>query len=597
MELIQEWKNILNNKEAFYIYGAGKVGKRIWNLIKSDGKQQKVKGFVVSRSGGNPSDIEGVPVFLLDEIEDKNVCVLVSVTDIYQLEIMDSLKECGFENIVCAYKYSFLNAERPTGEMPNTITIDIRELLVQQFFGGGGNFSRLDIIVRLLAAEDYYTDNGYGFCLYRKMQNLRVKQGYAVNAERRYRALMESVDKNGYDRESEIIVDKNLHLLDGSHRIALAIYHEVPCVKIRILNREKEVQYGIEWFSQNFSMDECKILEDKLEEISQKWFCPMKGIIWPPVSKCFSEVTALIDREFGVSSYMDYEMPQEIFTRFVRGVYHIDDIADWKIEAKLEHMKSKDSYRVRVVDINMRYPDFRVKWSGKTISVEGEKLKKLIRDSYRGMVERYFYDIVFHTSDNYWQSEYIQALTDKAVDLPQLFERISKFDWMLIKTENDYFPKDFPASYPAYKDIDVICRAAERKDIEKEILMYFAEQLDKRYTVRVTEKLQDGSLIRIELQGFLIFQIDLSSAEEHLCENFIEHSLDEKISRGNYWICGNEDEIIYRIIECYTHPVKEKHLQYVQKNWKDSYLRRLLDSIQEPYREDVRDLIQKKVMC
>lgn len=46
---------------------------------------------------------------------------------------------------------------------PNTIVIDIRKLLIQQYING--NFKRMDIIVRLLAVEDYYQMNEYGFRL------------------------------------------------------------------------------------------------------------------------------------------------------------------------------------------------------------------------------------------------------------------------------------------------------------------------------------------------------------------------------------------------------------------------------------------------
>ena len=136
MELREEWKEVLESSVNIYIYGAGKIGKKILNLAKRENK--KIKGFLVSSLEGNPSNIEGLPVYQVDMVSEKDDLVLLSVTDIYQNEILKTLEDKEFSNVLCAYKYSFLEYENEEKEVPDTIIIDLRELLIQQFLQGGG---------------------------------------------------------------------------------------------------------------------------------------------------------------------------------------------------------------------------------------------------------------------------------------------------------------------------------------------------------------------------------------------------------------------------------------------------------------------------
>ena len=442
--------------------------------------------------------------------------------------------------------------------------------------------------------ENYYGLNDIGFGLYKKMQDLRVRTGYSSYAVERYKELILSVENNGYIEDSEIIVDKNLRLFDGAHRIALAIYHKIASVKIRILNREEEIKYGMEWFSQCFSEDECNILTKKFEQISSKWFYSFKGILWPSVSTYFDEISNVIARKYHVRSYTDYNFPEEIFLRFVRGVYYLDDIAEWKVAAKIEHMKGKKSNRVRVIDIDMDYPDFRVKRTGKTISQEGEKLKKLIRDKYSAVVDSYFYDIIFHTSDNYLQSEFIEALLNRAFSLEKVFKSIAGLEWMLIKTENDYFPEDFPRSYPFYKDIDMICKREQVEMLKGKIMESLTEEIEDIYQVLTVER-QGSIRIRVELKGFLIFQFDLMYEDEYLKESFVNDSLSRKTQIDDYYICDTGDELVYRVVDVYKHPSKTKHLEYLKNYFVDSCYENLWSAIPDRYKDNLQKFIRDNV--
>ena len=101
---------------------------------------------------------------------------------------------------------------------------DLKEIIYQQNRIDG--YNRLDIFVRLLAIENEYGINSYGWDLYRKMQSKRCSDG-GLSVEERvkiFKDLIRSWDEKGYDKSSKIRLDVDLMLEDGSHRLALAIY-------------------------------------------------------------------------------------------------------------------------------------------------------------------------------------------------------------------------------------------------------------------------------------------------------------------------------------------------------------------------------------
>lgn len=565
MELWEEWHKILEENHSIFIYGAGKIGRKIFNLLKKENQLDKLQGFVVSDMGGvEPANIEDKPIIEIEKLNKKDSTILVSVSDIYQNEILDLLHKLGYRKVICAYKYSFLDEEEIFNEQPKSIMIDLRELLIQQY--DRTEFNRYDILVRLLAVEEYYGKNDFGFGLYERMQNARIYAGYARIAINRFKQLIVSVEQYGYDRDSEIIVDKNLRLIDGSHRLALAIYHNILKVRIRVVDRFEEIHYGMEWFSAFVDKRWCDILKHQFENISLNWIYPIKGVIWPTVNSYFEEITEKISEQYEVRHIEDFDFPQEIFDRFVYGIYHVDDIAQWKVKSKIEHFGRQTSYRVRLMDIYIANPDFRIKRTGTTISRQGEKLKKLIREKYQDKVDNYFHDIIFHSADNYFQSEYMQLLTKEAFPLRNLFESIYDLDWMLIKTENDYFPKNFPDSYPAYKDIDMVCRREDADELCEHIVSYLKGYENGKYKTRVIFERERGFRVRFELQGFLIFQIDVSWSNYLLQEAFISDSIRRRIDNGGYFISDRKDELIYRIGDLYQHPQKKRHLGYIRDN-------------------------------
>ena len=136
----------------------------------------------------------------------------------------------------------------------------------------GGN--RLDVTVRYLAIECCFGQNSYGLDLYWKLQEGRRKVQPVPDAVERFRKLIESVQENGYDPSSEIELDSNYHLINGAHRLALALYYgvkELPCA----VRPYRELHlYDVNWFAgRGFTGQEINLILRKSDELLAKALC------------------------------------------------------------------------------------------------------------------------------------------------------------------------------------------------------------------------------------------------------------------------------------------------------------------------------------
>ena len=332
--LEEEWNKIIESNQFIYIYGAGKIGKKILHLIeKTKDSDSKFKGFLVSDLIGNPSTINNFPVMVPESVFDRTSLILVSVTDIYQEAIVESLKKMAFTNIIIAYKYSFIDNDE-TSPFCETMKVGTNELLLSQY--REKHFNRYDVIVRLLAIEQYYGKNNNGFDLYVKMQNNRIcDDSYGRISLQRFIKLIQSYEKNGYDDNSELIVDDKLQLLDGSHRLALAVYFGITQLRVRIVSGE-DIDYGKGWFQKFFSPEECEMIEEKFSGVKKSWMHPIKGILWPNVAEYFDAIIDVIERQYVVTNIKDMKLTSKQFDEMVYEIYRLDDIAEWKINTKLK---------------------------------------------------------------------------------------------------------------------------------------------------------------------------------------------------------------------------------------------------------------------
>lgn len=284
-------------------------------------------------------------------------------------------------------------------------------------------YNRYDTIVRLLAVENYYSKNDYGMSLYTKMQ---VQRGAPEGYKERFKHLIKRVEKHGFDWKKAIDVKRDGYLLDGSHRLALALYHDTPAISARVhYLRRGQVPYGLDWFRKNgFTDDQCKQIETRREKLFWEKGLFFSIILWPPVAQYFDRIEAEIP--YRIVKTDSFTFSENEFEKRVRAVYEIDDIATWKVDKKINFMSQYDK-TMRVIWIDINNPCYRKKYSNNAdISKSGEALKAAIRRRYKGKVPNYIYDVVCHTGDNWQHNKDIMTIFNDETPAPPVHNRQSR---------------------------------------------------------------------------------------------------------------------------------------------------------------------------
>lgn len=385
------------------------------------------------------------------------------------------------------------------------------------------------------------------------MQNAR---GQTLHNVERFTELIKSIEKHGFCGESNILVDGNMQLIDGSHRLACALYFDAERIPIRIQPQLTNIKYDVEWFrSAGFNDQEINIICEKQKDIIQKKGIYFVATLWAPVQVYFDDITKELSHEYTLLSVKDYTFQNDHeFATTIKGLYAIDDIEDWKIEKKLEYMMNYDK-KIRVITFDIGEPKFRTKVrNNKPISTEVEKIKKNYREKYSKKIDNYFYDIIMHIGDNYEHSEHMMKIIRKDIDIFSFLQSINSFRYALVKVDVPYMPSQFPYDYPLGKDMDIIC---EKEDFEQicEKAFEFGERYSKKYKVRIINE-EEKFRLRFELKNFLLYQIDISCGINGLKQSFIRNAIKSRIKTDSYFILDKKYEIVVRMNEYIQNPQK-----------------------------------------
>lgn len=141
---------------------------------------------------------------------------------------------------------------------------------------------------------------------------------------------------------------------------------------------------------------------------------------------------------------------------------------------------------------------------------------------------------------------------------------------MIIKLLSANLPIDFPKTFPFSKDIDIICAREDFEEIISRSIAFVNKKCMGYYDEpRIIRENSTRCRIRIELEGYLIFQIDLCCSPKGLSDKFVNDSLSRRIKQYNYYIPCKSDEICFRINEFIAYPWKTQHLEYVRNHVTD----------------------------
>ncbi len=301
-----------------------------------------------------------------------------------------------------------------SGERCVRLTVKTADLLLCQY--NAGRFDAYDTVVRLLAVENYYQKNDCGFALYQKMQ--KARGSYESHNESRFWELIKSVEANGYAKDSLIETDRNMILYDGSHRLALALYHEIDSVDVRMVRDAfGDRSYGLDWFWKNsFTREEIEIIINRCKEVIEECTPDFYAIFWPAMNDYMDEVYKDLEQLSEQMRFLWKPLKSLSFdplglSLFIDGVYSSDDTAQESIDKMKKHMIGGATCEVHLIQIRFDCPDYRINApTGLPLSTNGEKLKEIICSRYMSRIDDYYFDNICHIPYNRYQVDCVKRV-------------------------------------------------------------------------------------------------------------------------------------------------------------------------------------------
>lgn len=132
------------------------------------------------------------------------------------------------------------------------------------------------------------------------------------------------------------------------------------------------------------------------------------GVLWNTVYTYKKEIIEDISNFGKIVKYYDLDLGVK-YDDFVRNMYKSDGIANWKVELKIDSMKKSNDTRVilmfiKIDDLERRFNEKKEK----EVIANIEDLKQYIRKKYSVRISNYFFDNIFHITDN--EDELISTL-------------------------------------------------------------------------------------------------------------------------------------------------------------------------------------------
>lgn len=259
--------NLLRNK-GIYIYGAGYVSNLFYEKLKRENLGKNLKGFIITFRNFKKENF-GYRVSSIDEVkicEDDIICIAVHETLLKEIESI--LLERGIKNYIWVYPYLY-DPVVDTNQVERIEWVDIKKFKPSM----EGQYG---IALRCYAIEEYYGKNREGYRMYERGMAVYSDLRTARLRKERFKRLILNWEEKGYLENELIYINEDYDVVDGEHRMALAIYHQLDRVKCRFCAggniHEKYAKMTAEVLRENdFSEDELRKLDEINRRILERW--------------------------------------------------------------------------------------------------------------------------------------------------------------------------------------------------------------------------------------------------------------------------------------------------------------------------------------
>ena len=346
------------------------------------------------------------------------------------------------------------------------------------------SFVRVDVIAKALVAEQWRLGNGpdnnvtaaferfQAFKLHRGRPEQERTTHRAASRMDMYRILYGSVREQGLVWEDHPIeVNSHLHLLDGAHRLALALAFQQQQVTLlqtcssrrvlpltlaylehaspTLLPAARSAIVGLlagdaecRWHERAPSsptassppstdtalagspaiaalsppsavggsgVPAAKPIGMGLSSASSPEATHFFAIVWGCAKDLWPRVQSQIQQHNDLNITVIRSLHATHLGALLQRVYAVDDVSTDKVRLKERHLNLCPT-EVMTLQLSSFVPRFRKKSNGKPISRQMEALKAEVRGKFQGEVRNYTHDIIFHAGDNEMHTRHLERV-------------------------------------------------------------------------------------------------------------------------------------------------------------------------------------------
>lgn len=271
------------------------------------------------------------------------------------------------------------------------------------------DLERADLIVRAMTARDLLAGCSSSPWpeIYERMQIARIGQQTTEN----FKKLLDSVSWRGFNPSFPIKVNQNGHLIDGSHRLSIAIVLGLRHVPVEIVNGPAN-SYGFDFLGSHLPEPDVMMIRQAESELMSLAGMFSVAIVFPPAMAHFESIVGKV-HEFGTVFAVSKVTIDSKIQDFVLSMYESDEVEKFEITSKTAFL-DKFAPQFGVINVYLNKRDLRIKGlSRSSIMLEAERLKAEILQSVGPNVDGHFHNVTVHVGQNHFQNRHLCDLIRK----------------------------------------------------------------------------------------------------------------------------------------------------------------------------------------
>ncbi len=449
----------------------------------------------------------------------------------------------------------------------------VSDLVMAQYIDNNFNdYMFCGLAVRQMAIQQKHDSQGNGIVLYQKMQEHTGFDWWP-----RFSKLIDSYEKDGFDDDKPIEINRDHLIMDGAHRLSLAVYYKKEFLPVKMMDCPWNLTTNIDYFlSKDYKIEDCKLITEKTNDLLKSYVYDYVGVIWPPAKAYFDDILKDLNYIIGdrgnIIKVQDVELSVLDFDGFLRAMYH-EDILDShgmnsKIRKIMERSGDVDKYAARIIYMRFDNPKIATNYKNmSTQSLEVKRLKSVIRPRYSDKVMDYVYDVIMHISDNYIQSKFCRIVVEMDKNISALYEMLSKYNYAIIKGE-DRLSNNFPRYFDYHSEVDMIIDEEQMEMASEDAQNWLDAKYSGDWITVKSFKNDNTIMVNLCVRSYRMLCLHFQTAE-HFKMNKLTNMkmLDNRVKDKNgVYHVDLSDDLIIRAYEYITKPHKTWHKEFVQKN-------------------------------